>query len=155
QRRLAGPATRSPDAGRLRQLPQPLGVDPGHAARTAIDMPMTRTPSGWIVVAGLVGAVPAHADDTAIARPAARARGAADDDLQLRLTLSALLFRETGADAPAIVDQGAPLPNASPVQRSFGDLRTELSVGGLAVDARIRQTTSERYQAGAAGGGEY
>src|SRR5262249_38569203 len=83
------------------------------------------------------------------------ARGDADDDIDLRLTLSALLFRETGADAPAIVDQGAPLPNASPVRRSFGDLRAELSAGGLAIDARIRQTPSERYQAGASGGGEY
>jgi hypothetical protein len=41
------------------------------------------------------------------------------------------------------------------VRRSFGDLRTELAAGGLALDARIRQTTSARYQAGAGGGGEY
>lgn len=128
---------------------------------------MTRTPGGWtggrigawiggwIVAAGLIGAAPARGDDAATARPADGSRGDAADDLDLRLTLSALVFRETGADAPAIVDQGAPLPNASPVRRSFGDLRAELSAGGLAVDARIRQTTSPRYQAGASGGGEY
>src|SRR5262249_4370920 len=57
--------------------------------------------------------------------------------------------------APAVVDQGAELQNASPVRRAFGDLRTELSAGGLALDARVRQTTSERYQAGASSGGEY
>jgi hypothetical protein len=90
-------------------------------------------------------------DTPAIVRPADRS----GDEVDLRLTLSSFLYRETGADAPAIADQGAMLPNASPVQRTFGDLRTELSAGGFALDARIRQTTSARYQAGATGGGEY
>ncbi len=75
--------------------------------------------------------------------------------LDLRLTLSSFLYREIGEDAPAIVDQGAPLENASPVKRFFGDLRLELSGGGLALDARVRQTTSQRFQSGASGGGEY
>lgn len=108
-----------------------------------------------LALAGTVaGAVirPAHGD-LAIVRPADD-RGA-PDDLDLRITLSTFVFRESGADAPAIVDQGATLPNASPVRRYFGDLRTELSTGGLTLDARIRQTTSERYQAGASAGGEY
>lgn len=96
-----------------------------------------------------------RAADTAVDRTADRTADRAADDLDLRLTLSSFLYRESGADAPAIVDQGAMLTNASPVQRTFGDLRTELAAGGFALDARIRQTTSDRYQAGGAGGGEY
>jgi hypothetical protein len=75
--------------------------------------------------------------------------------LDVRLTLSTFLFRQTGGDAPPIADQGAPIENASPVHRYFGDLRMELSGGGLVADARVRQTTSARYQSGADGGGEY
>jgi len=105
------------------------------------------------IAAATAGVGPARGDDAAIGRATDRSDRA--DDLDLRLTLSTFLYRETGADAPAITDQGAMLQNASPVRRSFGDLRTELSAGGLAVDARIRQTTSDRYQAGASGGGEY
>ena len=104
---------------------------------------MTRAVRAAVLLTCLVGSAPARGDD---ARP---------DDLDLRMTLSSFLYRESGADAPAVVDQGATLTNASPVQRSFGDIRTELVAGGLALDARIRQTTSQRYQAGAAGGGEY
>ncbi|HEX8114776.1 MAG TPA: hypothetical protein VF516_43900, partial [Kofleriaceae bacterium] len=115
---------------------------------------MTRTLGILAIAAGAAAARPAHADDTAIARPADASR-AGDDAIDLRLTLSTFLYRESGADAPALVDQGATLPNASPVRRTFGDLRTELAAGGLTLDARIRQTTSDRYQAGAAGGGEY
>jgi len=115
-------------------------------------MPMTR-----IAIAALwLAAAPARGDDAA--RPAKLTRSADEakaDDLDLRLTLSTFLFRETGADAPAIVDQGAALGNASPVRRTFGDLRAELSAGGLVLDGRVRQTTSERYQAGASSGGEY
>lgn len=76
-------------------------------------------------------------------------------DLDLRLSLSSFLYRETGSDAPALVDQGAPGENASSVRRYFGDLRIELDAEGLALDARVRQTTSQRFQSGAAGGGEY
>jgi hypothetical protein len=98
-------------------------------------------------VACVLVAARASADDAAVpAKP---------DDLDLRLTLSTFLYRESGGDAPPIVDQGATLTNASPIRRTFGDLRTELLAGGLTVDARIRQTTSERYQAGASAGGEY
>jgi hypothetical protein len=111
----------------------------------------------------LIGAAPARGDDAVAGKPADpalatttdAARPDRVDDIDLRLTLSTFLFRETGADAPAIVDQGATLQNASPVRRYFGDLRAELAAGGLALDARVRQTTSERYQAGASGGGEY
>jgi hypothetical protein len=110
-----------------------------------------------IVLALVCAATAARADET---RPAAEARidpkpDAPRDDLDLRLTLSTFLFRESGSDARAIVDQGAALENASPVRRAFGDLRTELSTGTFSLDARIRQTTSDRYQAGASAGGEY
>jgi hypothetical protein len=77
------------------------------------------------------------------------------DDLDLRLTLSSFVYRESGNDAAPLVDQGANLQNASPVHRLFGDLRLELGDAGLALDARVRQTTSATYQSGASGGGEY
>jgi hypothetical protein len=110
-----------------------------------------------LVVAGLVLVAPtpasgqgqpsvAGSSDTGAATPSG---------VDLRLTLSSFLFRETGADAPAIVDQGAELENASPVKRYFGDLRMELAGAGLTLDARVRQTTSQRFQSGASGGGEY
>src|SRR5262249_4211581 len=153
RRRAARQGARPPDAGRVRRLPQPLGVDPGHAARTAIDMQVTQALGTLAIAVGLAAAPPAFADDTAIAHPADASR--ADDTIDLRLTLSTFFYRESGADASALVDQGATLQNASPVRRTFGDLRTELATGGLTLDARIRQTTSDRYQAGAAGGGEY
>lgn len=117
-------------------------------------MQVTQTLATLAIAIGLAVARPAFADDTAIAHPADASR-AADDAIDLRLTLSTLFYRESGADAPALVDQGATLQNASPVRRTFGDLRTELATGGLTLDARIRQTTSDRYQAGAVGGGEY
>ena len=108
--------------------------------------------SALLGAVGVLAASRARADgDAAVAK----STEAVADDLDLRITLSSLLFRETGADAPAVVDQGAPLQNASPVRRYFGDLRGELMDGGLALDARVRQTTSLRYQSGADGGGEY
>ncbi len=132
-------------------------------------MQMTSKPGAMIsmilvIAASLLGTTPARGDDVAVTRSADAVKpeggvgsdgSGSPDDLDLRLTLSTFLFRETGADAPALVDQGATLQNASPVRRYFGDLRAELSAGGLVLDARIRQTTSERYQAGASGGGEY
>jgi hypothetical protein len=77
------------------------------------------------------------------------------DALDLRLTLSSFLFRETGDATAPLVDNGATIDNASPVRRYFGDLRVELSDDGLVLDGRIRQTTSQRYQSGAGAGGEY
>lgn len=77
------------------------------------------------------------------------------DDLDLRLTLSSFLYRESGSDADPLVANGAAVETASPVRRYFADLRAELSDGGLQLDGRIRQTTSQRYQSGAGGGGEY
>jgi hypothetical protein len=77
------------------------------------------------------------------------------DDLDLRLTLSSFIYRESGDDAAATAMAGATLQNASPVHRFFGDLRLELGDAGLAVDARVRQTTSATYQSGAESGGEY
>lgn len=103
------------------------------------------------IALGLVLATTAaHAEEAASVSAAAT-----PSSLDLRLTLSSFLYRESGADAPALADQGAMLENASPVRRFFGDLRLELSGGGLALDARVRQTTSERFQSGAEGGGEY
>jgi hypothetical protein len=114
-------------------------------------MQMMRT----VVVACLVCSAsgPTRADDAAVQR-----RGSDEpksDDLDLRLTLSSFLFRESGSDAGPIVTDGAPVESASPVRRYFGDLRMELSAEGLTFDGRVRQTTSQRYQAGAGAGGEY
>ncbi|HUJ58627.1 MAG TPA: hypothetical protein VLX92_09045 [Kofleriaceae bacterium] len=79
----------------------------------------------------------------------------APDDLDVRLTLSSFLYRQSGNDAEPLVDQGASPQNASPVHRWFGDMRFELTDDGFAADARVRETTSEDYQSGADGGGEY
>ena len=109
------------------------------------------------VAAGVVlaASAPARGDgETSVSRSQS-ADAAKANDLDLRLTLSSFLFRESGADAPAIVDQGAQLENASPVKRYFGDLRAELQSAGLTLDARVRQTASQRFQSGATGGGEY
>ncbi|MCX5741826.1 MAG: hypothetical protein NT062_04915 [Proteobacteria bacterium] len=76
-------------------------------------------------------------------------------DLDLRLSLSSFLYRETGSDAPPLIDQGAAQDNASTVKRYFGDLRVELTDGGFALDGRVRQTTSQRFQSGVDGGAEY
>jgi hypothetical protein len=75
--------------------------------------------------------------------------------LDLRLSLSSFLYRELGDDAPALVDQGAELQNATPVRRFFGDLRLELAVDRVNVDARVRQVGVQRAQSGADGGSEY
>lgn len=75
--------------------------------------------------------------------------------LDVRLTLTSFLYRERGAAAPALVDQGAALDNASPVRRAFGDLRVEAELEGLTVDARVRQTGAQRFQSGATGASEY
>ncbi|MBL9019998.1 MAG: hypothetical protein JNL83_37785 [Myxococcales bacterium] len=108
---------------------------------------MSRTTLALVLAHALV----ARADDAAVTERA----GDSADPLDLRLTLSSFLYRESGADAPALVDQGAPVENASPVRRYFGDLRIELSGEGLSLDARVRQTTSRRFQSGAGAGGEY
>jgi hypothetical protein len=81
--------------------------------------------------------------------------GATPDDLDVRLTLSSFLYRESGASGPPLVDMGAPVEGASPVRRYFGDLRAELADDGFTFDGRMRQTTSQRYQSGAGAGGEY
>lgn len=94
----------------------------------------------------------AHAQDATVS---ATSEAPPEKPLELRLTLSSFLFRQTGDDAAPFVMNGAGVTNASPVRRYFGDLRMELGDAGLAVDARVRQTSSERYQAGASSGGEY
>ncbi len=109
------------------------------------------------MIASLVG-IPAvaHAEpDTADARVTANSNDGAAGDIDLRLTLSSFLFRESGDAAGALVDGGATVDSASPVRRYFGDLRLEMSGDGLEFDGRVRQTTSERYQSGADGGSEY
>ena len=95
----------------------------------------------------------ARADDAASVT--ASAQPPAKDDLDLRLTMSSFFYKQSGSDPGALVTDGAQPQNASPVKRFFGDLRMELTDEGLAVDARVRQTTSERFQSGADGGGEY
>jgi hypothetical protein len=107
---------------------------------------------------GLACALPAAAwaEDRAITEQVpARAGGGAEAGVDLRLTLSSFLFREAGGEAPPLVEMGREVASASPVRRYFSDLRLELTGGGLELDARVRQTTSERYQAGASAGGEY
>lgn len=111
-------------------------------------MQVTRHACLLVVLASAV----AHADDTSVT---AQAQGTEAKRLDLRLTLSSFLFRQTGDAADPFVSSGAAVTNASPVRRYFGDLRVELDDTGLDVDARVRQTTSERYQAGATAGGEY
>ena len=158
QRGAARADARSPDAARVRQVPQPHRVDPGHRARSADGMPVR---SGRIAIACVCAcacalAAPARADDAAVDKPADQpAAEGAEARTDLRLTLSTFLFRETGDAAPPIVDMGADVASASPVRRYFGDLRLELTDGGFELDGRVRQTTSERYQSGASGGGEY
>jgi hypothetical protein len=102
----------------------------------------------WFVLA-LAG--PAAAEDVSISETDEDAATKTD----LRLTLTSFLFRETGSNGDPLVAMGASVPSASPVRRYFGDLRVELTDGGFELDARVRQTTSQRYQSGAAGGGEY
>ena len=105
------------------------------------------------LVACLLIARGAAADDASVT--ASAPPPPSRDDLDLRLTMSSFLYRQSGSDPGALVTEGAQPQNASPVRRFFGDLRMELSDEGLVVDARVRQTTSERYQSGADGGGEY
>lgn len=101
----------------------------------------------WIVlIASPAWAQEAITEGTADEQPA---------ETELRLTLSSFLFRETGAAGDPVVMDGAPVQSASPVRRYFGDLRAELTDGGFELDARVRQTTSERYQSGAGAGSEY
>ncbi|MDQ3296140.1 MAG: hypothetical protein M3619_06130 [Myxococcota bacterium] len=102
-----------------------------------------------LIVAGL--GAPARAEDVAITTSAEPTTAPVD----LRLTLSSFWFREAGADAAPLVASGATVPSASPVTRFFGDMRVELTDGVFQLDARVRQTTSGRFQSGAAGGGEY
>src|SRR5450755_1109728 len=113
-------------------------------------MPVARSTA--VVLGALAIGAPAlaRADGGATAAPDTR-----DDQLDLRLTLSSFFYRESGNDASPLVDQGAAVQNASPIRRVFGDMRFELTGDGLVVDARLRQTTSERYQSGADGGAEY
>lgn len=97
----------------------------------------------------------ARAEETGIEQRGSSSSSSESDDLDLELTLSSFLFRQAGSDAAPIVGDGAPVESASPVRRYFGDLRAKLSDAGLAFEGRVRQTTSERYQSGAGGGGEY
>ncbi len=104
------------------------------------------------LVAALAGlAAPAMAEDVAISASAEPT----PTPLNMRLTLSSFLFREAGRNAEPLVAMGASVPSASPVGRYFGDLRVELTDGVFELDARVRQTTSDRVQSGAVGGGEY
>lgn len=114
-------------------------------------MQMIRAIIAAAVTCGAIGS--AWADDAGVQRRGTDETKA--DDLDLRLTLSSFLFRESGSDLSPIVPMGAPVESASPVRRYFGDLRLELSDEGLVFDGRVRQTTSQRYQAGAGAGGEY
>lgn len=100
----------------------------------------------WIV---LLSAAPAYAQEAVTESTDSEAK------TDLRLTLSSFMFRETGDAAPPLVPAGENVQSASPVRRYFGDLRAELTDGGFELDARVRQTTGERYQSGAGAGGEY
>jgi hypothetical protein len=106
-----------------------------------------------LFASGLVAPVARGEGDASATKSAPPPPG--PDDLDLRLTLSSFLYRQSGSDGGAFVPGGGVPENASPVHRFFGDLRLELTDEGLAVDTRVRQTTSARYQSGADGGGEY
>lgn len=106
-----------------------------------------------VVLSLIVAATPALADTDASVEGSSGA--ATPEDLDLRLTLSSFLYRETGDDVAPFVVDGSRVENASPVKRYFGDLRIELTDDGLALDARVRQTTSQRFQSGADGTSEY
>jgi hypothetical protein len=119
-------------------------------------------PLATATATGDSGSVSASSTDAAVAAeagtPGIDRRGGGDatpDDLDLRLTLSSFIYRESAASGPPLVDMGASTEAASPVRRYFGDLRAELADTGFAFDGRIRQTTAEHYQAGATAGGEY
>ncbi|HEY5947121.1 MAG TPA: hypothetical protein VIV40_16575, partial [Kofleriaceae bacterium] len=71
----------------------------------------------------LLAPMVAHAQDASVA---AEASDAEAKQLDLRLTLSSFLFRQTGDPASPFVTSGADVGNASPVRRYFGDLRVEL-----------------------------
>ena len=71
-----------------------------------------------LVIVAVAGAGVRAQDAAVTATPAAPT----PDSLDLRLTLSSFLYRQTGADAPPLVDQGQAPQNASPVHRFFGDL---------------------------------
>jgi len=115
-------------------------------------MPVTRTLA--VAALALAGFGVARADD-GVATEVRSETDAAPGDLDLRLTLSSFLYRQSGDDSQTITDNGATVETASPVRRYFGDLRLEMSGDGLEFDGRVRQTTSERYQSGADGGSEY
>jgi hypothetical protein len=118
---------------------------------------MSLTEARIALALALACALPAaaRADEPAGKAVEAEGQAEASPGVDLRLTLSSFLFRETGDEAPPLVDMGAAVASASPVRRYFTDLRFELTGGGLELDARVRQTTSARYQSGASGGGEY
>ncbi|MEO8701884.1 MAG: hypothetical protein ABI867_17700 [Kofleriaceae bacterium] len=105
-----------------------------------------------VAIVALTWAVPAHGDDAVERRGSGEAAGT---ELDLRLTLSSFLYRQSGDAAAPFVGDGAPVDSASPVRRYFSDLRLEIADTGITFDGRIRQTTSERYQSGAGSGGEY
>lgn len=112
-------------------------------------------------------------DRSIVVEPPAPTAGPADDgepapdrlgaevepDLDVRLTLSSLLYREFGGEAAPWIDGGAAPVDASDRRRFFADLRGELTdraLGGGAVrlDGRVRQA-ARGTQTGAVGGDEY
>jgi len=116
-------------------------------------MPVTRSSISLAsALAMAISPAIARGEDASVTASSAEGKPA---PLELRLTLSSFLFRQTGDDAAPFVASGAPVVNASPVRRHFGDLRVEPEDRGVEVDAPGPQTTSERYQAGATAGSEY
>lgn len=83
--------------------------------------------------------------------------------VDLRLTLSTFVYRESGAEPDPLVDGAAEPDGASPVRRFFSDLRLQMSAErlggrdgrGVELDARVRQTAAGDFQAGAGSGSEY
>jgi hypothetical protein len=153
----AGDDSPFPDGGKAPTAPAPA------AASTPTPTP-TPAPAPAPAQSGFVPGDAAAATalhDSVGGDTAATAKRSKDDahpdDLGLRLTLSTFAYREHGDDAAPFITstRAAPVPNASPVRRYFGDLRAELTGDGLTIDGRVRQTTSQRYQSGAVGGGEY
>ena len=85
-----------------------------------------------------------------------------DLDIDVRITTTAFLHRETGEPGDALVDGGVAPDNASPFSRYFFDLRLQASAQRVdkrgwstRSDARVRSASDNNVQSGASTGNEY
>ena len=124
-------------------------------------MPLGRSAAGLTILAllaGSAGQAVAQSTDAAVERPAAPS----EPTVNLRLTLTTFIYRESGDPGAPLATDGARPDGASPVRRFFNDLRLRARTDnlghpgrGFALDLRARQTASGEFQAGAGAGSEY